>query len=183
MRRQANVATLGENLQELRVAFLSCKCLYIWRGTRSLLYRNAWGPLSLITPTALKWMSFFYASIHFNREKSLRICHPGAGTLCSTGSMLFMTPKSRDCCRLVFCFVSNEPSVWNYIKETGSEPGTVRSGCVLRVKATCDPSAQLVIIRCSHWKSSYIYIYSVDWLCGNSKHVGGFLCACVCVME
>lgn len=81
-------------------------------------------------------MSFSYA----NWEKPLRIHHPGAGVLRSTGSM---TPKSRDRCR-VLCLaffqtgkVFETTSKWQVLNQVPLDQVAFWEGNV-QVKGTCN---------------------------------------------
>lgn len=68
---------------------------------------------------------------------SISVCHLATDGLCSTGSTLFMTLKWRDCC-LVFPH-----------QITDSEPGTFRSGLVLRRP---EPTCSLYLDDCYNHK-------------------------------
>lgn len=143
-------------MHELRGAFYPVNvCSSKWKQKPARRVLEA-----LYIPTAPKWMSFPCANIHFGREKSLSICHP-VQMRCALLDLCYSWHLNQECVVLscVWLF-PNEPCVWNYIKVTGSEPGTFRSGHVLRREHVDESNMWLV-------RTGWAPIYSINWHCAQ----------------
>lgn len=178
MSHQANVATLGENLQELQVVFyhVNVSIFDLKEEGKSLFSQIAWGSYSTDYTLSVQMNEcLLWKLIYFNWEKSLRLTsvtpvqmHRALLNLfysCIHDTEIQMIVVLSCVALLFFCQTSpacKNTSKWQALKQVQSDQVGFWRGSVW-AKATCDMSSTArhhnVLLL-----NIYIYIYSTDRL-------------------